>query len=235
MRRHISSVILIVLTLMSILFALKSSPEPIPVPAEYPFLDFLLSPVTVANSIVFALSMGFVVSSIFYGLVVSLPEKRRRLRIASNLERQYKDFKEDSIATFLSAMQNSYPADLPRQLSNQKAFKDYFNTAYDESQSRWHRVLNGFDDYHLKAVLTELQILREAVHYALNNVEVRDDDVFAFFHRLSQQVYKFQNTKEDYDDVKSLSGFLWQLFAGWSWIDGYRDEDIVEVMIAKVR
>ncbi len=179
--------------------------------------------------------MGFVVSSIFYGLVVALPEKRRRLRIAANLGRQYKDFKEQSIATFLIAMQGSYPADLPRQLSNQKAFKDYFKTAYNELQSRWHRVLNGFDDYHLKAVLTELEILREAVLYALNNVDVRDDDVFAFFHRLSEQVYKLRNTREDYDDVNSLSGFLWELFAGWSSIDGYRDEDIVEVMIAKVR
>ncbi|MCA9474169.1 MAG: hypothetical protein KC594_19055 [Nitrospira sp.] len=234
MRRHISNAILPGLVLVSIFFALKSSPEPIPISPKYSFIEILLRPLSAGNSIVFGLSMGFLVSSIFYWLVVFLPEKKRRRIIGANLQSQYREFRVDCIAMFLSAMRESWPAELPQQLTGQKAFKDYFKAPYNESQSRWDRVLSGLDDYHLKSILTELEILREAVLYALNNIEVGDDDVFTFFHRLSRQVHKFRNTNQDYDDVKSLSHFLWELFAGWSFIDGYRDEDIVEVMIDKV-
>lgn len=234
MHRHMSQATLIVLTLVSMFFALKASPEPIPVSPKYPFVEVLLQPLSAGNSIVFGLSMGFLVSNIFYCLVVLLPEKRRRRMIGANLQHQYRDFREDCIAIFLSAMRESYPAELPQQLTGQKAFKDYFKAPYDESQSRWDRFLNGLDDYHLKSILTELEILRAAVLYTLNNVEIGDEDVFAFLHRLSRQVHKFRYTNQDYDDVESLSRFLWELFAGWSFIDGYQDEDLAEVIIDKV-
>lgn len=72
------------------------------------------------------------------------------------------------------------------------------------------------------------------VGYVLNNVNIDDRDTFSFFKRLSQAVYKLKDSKPEYDDVKQLSGFLWQLFAGWSFIDGYQKNDIVEMMIEKI-
>jgi hypothetical protein len=61
-----------------------------------------------------------------------------------------------------------------------------------------------------------------------------DRDTFSFFKRLSQAVYKLKDSKPEYDDVKHLSGFLWEVFAGWSFIEGYRESDIVETMIEKI-
>ena len=38
----------------------------------------------------------------------------------------------------------------------------------------------------------------------------------------------------DYDEKKALMNFLWELFAGWSFADGYREEDIVKLIIEKI-
>lgn len=35
-------------------------------------------------------------------------------------------------------------------------------------------------------------------------------------------------------DKKSLLRFLWELFTGWSFADGYRKEDIVKLMIKEI-
>ncbi len=232
---YIISVVFVALNLMATLFVLKSSPEPFPVLHEWPFISLMLRPLPIGNSIVFGISMGFLVSSIFYCLVVFFPEKKRNRMIGLNLQRQYREIKEGCIAIFLSVIQKSYPAELPRELINQEAFRDYFNAPYDESQSRWDCVLNGLDEYHLGAVLIELELLRESVQYTLNNVEFSSDNVFVFFHNLSQQIYEYRNMNQDYDDINSLSRFLWQLFTGWSFIDGYKDQDIVQIMIDEIK
>jgi hypothetical protein len=36
------------------------------------------------------------------------------------------------------------------------------------------------------------------------------------------------------DESKPLAGFLWNVFAGWDQITGYRKEDIVKKMIAAI-
>jgi len=86
----------------------------------------------------------------------------------------------------------------------------------------------------MKDLLVELEILLHEVTFVLSNVNINDEDVFSFFKRLSQSVYKMKNMTLEYNDLKTLTSFLWQTFSGWSFIDGYRDEEIVKVMIDKI-
>ncbi len=140
------------------------------------------------------------------------------------------------ICIFLDASEKCYDSRLPSKLSDQSEFKKFF-TQPDNNDSRnikWHAVLNGLKEYHLKELLVEMEIFMNEVAYVLNNVEINDSNVFSFFKRLSQAVYRLKNSTLDYDDVKQLSGFIWELFAGWSFIDGYHDNDIVNVMINKI-
>ena len=113
-------------------------------------------------------------------------------------------------------------------------FRKYFKEPVRDSQNRWHVVLNNLNGQLLQDLLVEFEILLNEVTYVLNNANIEDPNVFSFFKRLSQTVYKMKNTTLDYDDVKHLSGFLWELFAGWSFIDGYREDDIVAVMIEDI-
>jgi len=226
--------ILLALIILSILLAVKTSGDPILDVFKNTWIEPWFQKLPTGNAIIFNLSIGFLVSSFFYLLVVWFPEKRRRNIIKNNLVEQYQSFKEDTISILLSACQSSYKGELPRDLTNQSEFRIFFKESVTDSQNRWHVVLNNLNDRLLQELLVEFEILLNEVTYVLNNVTIEDPNVFSFFKRLSQTVYKMKNTTLDYDDVKHLSGFLWELFAGWSFIDGYREDDIVAVMIKEI-
>jgi hypothetical protein len=226
--------VLWILSTASIFLALKTSDEPVVDILKNTRIESLFQKLPIGNTIVFDLSVGFLVTVIFYLLVVWFPDRRRKNLIKKNMKEQYRSFKEDTIVILLSACQGSYKSGLPKNLAKQVEFRKFVKEAVSESQERWHVVLNGLNDRLLKDLLVELEILMNEVSYILNNVNVEDPNVFSFFKRLSQEVYKLKNTTMEYDDVKQLSHFLWELFSGWSFIDGYREDDIVSVMIEKI-
>lgn len=234
MKIRLSAFVLWALTVSCVFLALKTSDDPVFQIFDNTRLESLFQKLPVGNSIIFNLSIGFLVSIIFYLLVIWLPDRRRKKLIKKNMKEQYRFFKEDTVAILLSACQQCYESDLPRRLTDQDEFRKYFKEPVNESQNRWHVVLNGLSDKLLKDLLVELEILKYEVSYVLNNVNIEDPNVFSFFKRLSQAVHKLKNTTLEYDDEKQLSQFLWELFSGWSFIDGYREDDIVSVMIEKI-
>jgi hypothetical protein len=222
------------LSVASVFLAVKTCGDPIPTALQNTSLAYLFQRFPFGNALIFNLSVGFVVSVIFYLLVVWYPGKRRKSLIKRSLEERYRYFKEDTIAIFLSTLGSSYRGDLPRDLSDQNAFKEYFKTPANDSQTRWDAVLNGLEEVHLRDLLIELEILMHEVEFVLNNVAVDDGSAFLFFKRLCQAVYKLRNSTLEYEDVKGLSQFLWGLFAGFSFIEGYRENDIVKDMIRRI-
>lgn len=72
--------------LVFIMFMFASSEAPLPSLFQNTPIEKLLVSRLAGNDIVFGLSMGIIVSSIFYLLVVYLPEKRKRLDIAPQIE-----------------------------------------------------------------------------------------------------------------------------------------------------
>jgi hypothetical protein len=233
-RLKVAPIILWVSSIACIFLALKTCGDPIPTAFQNTFLAHSLQRFPTGNALIFNLSVGFLVSVIFYLLVVWYPEKRTKNLIKRSLEERYRYFKEDTIAIFLSALGNSYRGDLPRSLSDQNSFKEYFKAQATDSQTRWDAVLNGLGENHLRDLVVELEILMNEVEFVLSNVTVDDGNAFLFFKRLCQAVYKFKNSTLGYDDLKQLSRFLWELFAGFSFIDGYRKSDIVKDMIKRI-
>lgn len=229
-----SAIVLWILSIACIFLALKTSDEPILKIFKKTWIETLFQKLPTGNTIVFNLSVGFLVSVIFYVVVVWIPDRRRKNLIKKNMKEQYCSFKKDAIAILLSACHSSFESTLPEKLVKQDEFKKYFKEPVGNSEERWYEVLNGLNNRLLKDLLVELEILMNEVSYVLNNVNIKDPEVFSFFKRLSQAVYKLKNITMEYDDVKQLSQFLWELFAGWSFVDGYRKEDIVDVMIEKI-
>jgi hypothetical protein len=57
----------------------------------------------------------------------------------------------------------------------------------------------------------------------------------AVFKNLSSHVCKLKSASVySYDQVKYLGNFLWGILAQWSFIEGQREEDIIQEMINKV-
>jgi hypothetical protein len=79
-----------------------------------------------------------------------------------------------------------------------------------------------------------MEIFRDEMLFVLNNTDVPDEEPFEFFKRLSNAIYLMKNATLDYDSTKSLCGFLWTVFAGWNWVSGYRERDVIEEMIKAI-
>jgi len=200
----------------------------------------ILSVVTVPNNDYFSLvnsfSVGFVISVVFYFIVVYFPENQRKARIYRSMELQYRVFKESCISTFL-VLSDSQEYEYKENLLNQEEFRRYFKNNNGRNENRWDAVVNGIqgNEYYLNEIIYELRMLNEEIKFIRSSVDIHDEDVFQFLKRLSHMIHRMESTKPDYDDIKSFCGFLWSLFTGWSFIDGYRKTDIVTEMLERIK
>jgi hypothetical protein len=121
-------------------------------------------------------------------------------------------------------------------LLDQGEFRRYFGIHVTDDQTRWHAVLNSLNQnaYLLRDILHELEVLREELLYVLSSIDVHDEEVFGFLKRLSHAIFRLRDVEPEYDDIKYIGGFLYEIFAGWSFIEGYRKEDIVLSMIERI-
>lgn len=131
-------------------------------------------------------------------------------------------------------VEGSYNFDLVDALLDQESFRAHFNEKVSDSQTKWHVFLNELDEYHLQELLTAMEVFRDEISFVLNNTDFASDEPFEFFKRLSGAIYSMKNTTLEYDATKRLSGFLWNLFAGFDFVTGYRKEDIVKQMIRTI-
>lgn len=185
---------------------------------------------------IYAISISTIAAYIFYIFNILLPEKKRKAIIKQNFEEQYLIFKEECIYIFLSALGQSSNKEIWEKLCVLEEFKNYFKENFINSQDRWHKVWQELDGRLLEDLLIQLSILRDEVAFILNNTEINEKSVLSFFRLLSQRVYNFKarGIYMEYEDKKSLLRFLWELFTGWSFADGYRKEDIVKLMIKEI-
>ena len=188
------------------------------------------------GSMINSLSVGFVVSSIFYFLVVYMPEYKRRKMLHESLKSQYLQFKISCINTFL-IISNSQEYSDKEELLNLTEFRRYFKKENKNGENRWGAVANSLQDseYYLREVMYYLQMLNEEIRYARNSINLNDPEVFEFLNRLSQLIARMESTEREYDDIKSLCGFLWSIFTGWDWAKGYSESDIIKDIIGRAK
>jgi hypothetical protein len=237
MRLKLPTVILWLLSIVGIFLLIKSNGEILLPKFKDTSLAYFFQPFPIGNAIIFDFAMGYLVSIIFYIIVVWYPENRKKSIIKHNLRETYRSFKEDTIYILINACSmggGGFDSYLIKDLVDQNEFRKYFSEYFTEDQNRWHAVFNGLDEDLLDDLRVELEILLNEATFVLNNVFIADENVFSFFKRLSQSVIKMKSSKMEYMDLKSLTSFLYEIFAGWSMASGYREEDIVKVMIDKI-
>lgn len=188
------------------------------------------------GSVVHSLSIGFVVSSIFYFLVVFMPEYKRRNMVHEALKSQYTQFKLSCIDTFL-ILSDSQEYKNREELLNLSEFQRYFKNNNKRGENRWDAVANSLqsNEFILKEIIYHLRMLNEEIRYTRNVVNLNDPEVFDFLNRLSQSIVRMESTEREYDDIKSFCGFLWSIFTGWSWVDAYRESDLIKEMLGRAK
>lgn len=70
----------------------------------------------------------------------------------------------------------------------------------------------------------------------MHNYEIKSQEHFDFFKRLELIIIEFDalDVNACGDEVKIFSRFLLEMFAGWSFSDGYRDYDLVDKFIDEI-
>jgi len=186
------------------------------------------------NKIFYDLAVGALVSLIFYGLVVRLPDYQKRRRIKRSLAHHYKNFREDCVAIMLMVADGTFEWGFHETLIEQEKFRKYFQEKISPSKDRWDAFQNKLDQHHLQELIMKTEILRDEISFVLNNIEIPDDRPFEFLKRLSAAILSMRNTTLGYDETKQFSNFLWSVFAGWDIISGYRDRDIIGETIKSI-
>ena len=184
--------------------------------------------------ILYDLSVGALVTLLFYLLVVRLPDYQRRRRLKKGLERHYRLFRLDCIQILLLVADGTFKAGFPETLLRQDQFKEYFSQKTSSDRNRWNDFENNLDQTYLRELLTLTEMFRDELSFVLNNTDIPKDKPFEFLKRLSASIYAMKDTKLGYDETKRFSQFLWSVLAGWDMITGYRKEDIVEKMIKAI-
>ncbi len=199
------------------------------------WIDSFFRQFNTGNSIIFSLSIGFLVSVIFYLLVVWFPNKQRKNLMKRNFEEQYRSFKRGAIGILLTACK-SYDYELSLKLLDPNEFSKFIRTPVDDDPNnhKWYAIESGLDEDHLKGLLVSLEIFMNEVAYVLNNIDINEPEAFAFFKRLSQAVYQLKNSTLGYDEFKPLESFILQILGGYDFATGRRDYDIVKKMIDKM-
>jgi hypothetical protein len=185
------------------------------------------------NKIVYDLAVGALVSVLLYFLVVRVPEYQKRQRIKRSLTKQYRNFREDCIAIMLMVSDGTFVWGFHEELIDQAKFRKYFEEKVSPSQDRWDAFQNKLDQYNLEGLITKIEILRDEITFALNNVEISEEP-FVFLKRLSNTLFSMRYTTLGYDETKRLAGFLWSVFAGWDNVYGYLGRDNISDTIAAI-
>lgn len=186
------------------------------------------------NQVAFGLAVGVFTALLTYYLLVRLPEHDRNARIKKHLVRSYIQFKEAVVAILVSSVHGVYDPSEIEKLCNHEMFRAYFKQPYAPRQTIWDAVANCMDDFILRQLVLEVEVLRGEFQYAISAIDIRDPEVYEFVKRLSSALYRAKNWSSDYDGTNQGLGFFWQLLAGWDPIKGYTGRDYVMDMIRQV-
>lgn len=184
---------------------------------------------------------GGMISFLFYFLVVIVPENRKRTIIKSNLSKIYRDIKRDILWQIVSASIKGGRSDLTTnvdevdKLMGLDAFKAAFarGREADEGFYAFENQMSG-DTNEFREIILSFQVLSRQIEYVLHNYPIKDQKIFDFFKRLEAFLLRMHHLKPGYDESKTLCRFIYEIFAGFSIIDGYRGYDIIEKMIQDI-
>lgn len=238
--RFVYRYLTVVILIPAVIAMIKSRPESLlKHHFEGPYLTGLFVQFEIADDIIFNLSIGYVVSFIFYIMVVVLPENRKRRFYKKRLINRYRWFRENVIDILMNcyeAYRRKYDhkgelkyynvqRELIEKLVDYEEFRSFFQA--NENQN-WYAVLNGmqYEEGYLGDLYVEFQLLSDEISFVLNNIDIDDDRVASFFHNFFSHTYRLRNSSVfSEDQAKYFGNFLWEIMAQYSMIDGQRKKD----------
>lgn len=181
---------------------------------------------------------GGLVSFLFYFLVVYVPDRRNRRVVKDNFRQLYRSLKEDIMYQVISACCKGGREDLRADLDTAEKLLtvEGYRKAFrggKEANEGIYAFQNGLtvDGSEYRKIVWHLQILAKQIDYVLHKYPFTDAKIFDFFKRLEVYLLSWADSDPGYEESKSLSGFMGEVFGGFSFVDDDRGFDMVEKMI----
>jgi hypothetical protein len=185
--------------------------------------------------------VGGLVSFLFYYLVVYIPERKKRRIIKANLRQFYADTKQAIAYQIIFASQKGGRNDLSadtetvERLLTTSGFKTAFKGGR-EAHEGFYAFCNGISNNtpEYREIVLNLAMLSKQIDFVLHNYLIVDQRMFDFFKRLEIFLIRVESMGAGYDEEKILTRFIWEIFAGWDYVQGDRGYDIIEKMIGDI-
>lgn len=188
-----------------------------------------------------SIGTGGLVSFLFYYLVNERLELRRRNLLRSSVSGTYREAKSNIAWAVIHASQKGGRTDLcadsatvDRALTVE-GFRSLFeggrqaNEGYYAFQNEMSSNTPEYDE-----IVFNLKVIARASERLIDNGAVDDRRTYDFFVRLSTTVDRIERNGPGYDESKLLCGFIWEIFAGWNFVDGHLGYDPIERAIDRL-
>jgi len=112
----------------------------------------------------------------------------------------------------------------------------YIFNIYLPEQKRKNIIKHNFEEQYIYFKNKSIYIFLSALEKSSNAKLWEELCDLSEFKKYFKEKYSNDQNRWDkvYDEKRVLMSFLWELFAGWSFADGYREDDIVKLMIGKI-
>lgn len=183
---------------------------------------------------------SFIISAIFYFIVVYIPSCEKRKMMKKDIESFYSEIRRELLREILQYSHQGGREDIDAseavidKLLYVKEFRIAFQGGVEAKEG-----FNAFKNYlqnkpdAFHSLVQKLQWFSKKLDYVAHNYEFQKQEHFEFVRNLEAIIWRLSDLNADCksDEVKELSNVLWQMFAGWTGNE-YKDYDIITEMIS---
>jgi len=188
-----------------------------------------------------SIGTGGLVSFLFYYLVNERLEHRRRKLLQNSVRDTYEDAKSNIALAIIHASQKGGRADLSAdfgtiaRMLNTDGFRSSFEGGREASEGYYafqNQMSSRTPEY--DEIVFNLKVIARAGERLIDNNAVDDERTHGLFVRLSTLVQRIEQSGPGYDESKILCSFIWEIFAGWSFVDGHLGYDPIKRTIERL-
>ena len=184
---------------------------------------------------------GALVSFLFYYLVVSLPEARRRRKVSQNLLNNYRSLKRELATQLIFASQKGGRRGIQAddatisKILTPDGFEELFRRGREANEGMY-AVQNGLDSSPsiYKEMRRNVHVFTHQLRTALSAVEVESAELYMQLQRFESFLTRYTLDGEYYGSDRMLLRLIQDMFSGWDLVDGQHNTDRMEVLLQKL-
>ena len=182
-----------------------------------------------------SIGTGGMVAFIFYYAVNERIERRRRETVRHGALRTYRDAKRNIAVALIHSSQRGGRRDLSadhdtiEKIMTISGFEELFkdgreaNEGFYAFKNQMHERTFEYDE-----IIFNLKSIGRACERIIDSVHVDDKESYNRLLRLDSFLRRIESCGPGYDESKILCGFIWDMFAGFSFIQGSLGYDPIE-------